>query len=356
MGVYKRASSKYWYIQFQFNNKTYVRSSKTTEKSAAKQIEREWRRALHAQSELGISERIKLTDALSNYAASKAGTASHRNIKYRADRLAGHFGPAKYLDKLTFADLETLQRTQIVGGNGSHTINHLFTIIRGTRKYAAKHGYLVNELEFPSVTIPKKPIRYLSRDEETALLRELEPARPMKGMSSDPSCQHIIRQDLQDNYDLVILLLDTGARYSEIAKLQWSQIDLPNRMLRLWRPKASNESVLYLTDRAFGVLKRRSESSGHPGPIFSNRKNRSRSYAPIAIRKALRRAGLADCTIHTLRHTHASRLIQNGMSIYEVREILGHADIKTTMRYAHLEQQTVSARAAGVINRINSSD
>ena len=60
-----------------------------------------------------------------------------------------------------------------------------------------------------------------------------------------------------------------------------------------------------------------------------------------------------DCTIHTLRHTHATRLIQNGMSVYEVKEILGHSDIKTTMMYAHLEQKDVSSRARDVINKIN---
>ena len=72
-----------------------------------------------------------------------------------------------------------------------------------------------------------------------------------------------------------------------------------------------------------------------------------------AIRKAFHRAGLHDCSIHTLRHTHATRLIQNGMSIYEVKEILGHADIKTTMRYAHLEQREVSSKARDVMNRLN---
>ena len=170
--------------------------------------------------------------------------------------LAGHFGPARYLDELTFANLEILQREQLVGGNGSHTINHMFTILRGTRKYTAKLGYLVPPLEFPAVTIPKKPIRYLSRDEEAALLQELEPTRSTRGLSSDSNCQNLVRQDLKDNYDLVVLLLDTGARYSEIAQLQWSQIDLADRVIRLWRPKVGNESVLYLTDRAFSVLKR----------------------------------------------------------------------------------------------------
>jgi integrase len=49
------------------------------------------------------------------------------------------------------------------------------------------------------------------------------------------------------------------------------------------------------------------------------------------------------------------RLIQNGMSVYEVREILGHGDIKTTMRYAHLEQRQVTSKARDVINRLNHS-
>ena len=65
------------------------------------------------------------------------------------------------------------------------------------------------------------------------------------------------------------------------------------------------------------------------------------------------RAGLRDCRIHTLRDTHASRLVQNGMSVYEVKEILGHTDIKTTLRYAHLEQRQVSSKARDVINRLN---
>ena len=67
----------------------------------------------------------------------------------------------------------------------------------------------------------------------------------------------------------------------------------------------------------------------------------------------MRKSGLQGCRIHTLRHTHASRLIQNGMSVYEVREVLGHTDIKTTMRYAHLETKQVTSKARDVINRLN---
>ena len=88
-------------------------------------------------------------------------------------------------------------------------------------------------------------------------------------------------------------------------------------------------------------------------PFRRNRKGGARGYSSVAIRKAFRRAGLHDCTFHTLRHTHATRLIQNGLSVYEVREVLGHADIKTTMRYAHLEKATVLKKARDVIQLLN---
>ena len=87
--------------------------------------------------------------------------------------------------------------------------------------------------------------------------------------------------------------------------------------------------------------------------MFTNKKGGPRNHATIAIRKAIKRAGLTGCTVHTFRHTHASRLIQNGLPIYEVKEILGHTDITTTMRYSHLEIRDVSSKARDVINKIN---
>jgi integrase len=72
-----------------------------------------------------------------------------------------------------------------------------------------------------------------------------------------------------------------------------------------------------------------------------------------SLRKALKRAGLLGFTIHTLRHTHATRLVQNGVSLYEVKEVLGHTDIKTTMRYAHLDRREVLKRTRDVINGLN---
>src|SRR6185312_12561230 len=106
-------------------------------------------------------------------------------------------------------------------------------------------------LEFPKVPLPKGRLRFLTTDEESRLLKELDPLRSGRGLKQVESRDREMRRTLQDAYDLVIVLLDTGARYSEVANLEWSQIDVANRTIRLWRSKVQNESVLYMTDRVY---------------------------------------------------------------------------------------------------------
>lgn len=108
-----------------------------------------------------------------------------------------------------------------------------------------------------------------------------------------------------------------------------------------------------MMSRVVDVLTRRSNTKADSEYVFTSGNGGPRGKSNQGIRRAIKRAGLKDVTIHTLRHTHASRLIQNGLSIYEVRSVLGHTDIKTTMRYAHLENVDVTQKARNVIERLN---
>ena len=340
MGISKRGNSKYWYIQFQFQGKTYIRSSQTTDKRSAEQMERDLRSKLHAQAFLGMKERITIKDALDHYQKTKAGTPNHINIVHHVTTFNRMLKSSRFIDELTSEDLERLRRDRMLEGIGPAMLKHMFNALRGAWKYARKMGYQVSDLIFPEIKLPKYRLRYLSADEEKRLLQELNPYREGKYMQRYENRPVHILKAQHDAYDLIVLLLDTGARYSEIADLEW------------WRSKVQNESILFMTDRVHSILTRRLQDKTSQF-IFTNRKGGARGYSSIAIRKAFRRAGLNDCTIHTLRHTHASRLVQNGLSIYEVKEILGHTDIKTTMRYAHLEQRDISSKARDVINRLN---
>jgi len=352
MSIVKRGNSQFWYIQFQLNGQTYIRSSRTTNKKIAEQMETDWRAKLHAQQFLGKRESITLGEAIKGHIASKEGFPSYGTL--RSHRLAAErsLDMQKPLEDLSLSDLERFKRDREAGGAGAWTVKHSLNLVRGAWKRARRLGYATPELTFPSVRLPKFRLRYLSEIEEQRLLKELDPKREAKGFRPYGLRDAETQRSLQDPYDLAVLLLDTGARYSEIANIEWERIHMDKREIHLWRPKVQNETILYMTDRAFGVLQRRFNAP-RGKYVFRNRSGGPRGYAGRSIKKALVRAGLADCTVHTLRHTLATRLIQNGMSIYEVREILGHTDIKTTMRYAHLEQRHVSAKARDIIDALS---
>ena len=357
MSLIKRGSSPSWYIQFQFNGKTYIKSTHSTDKKVGQQMEVEWKAQLHAERFLGEKSRIKIKLAMEQYIDTKIGTPSHRGMLSRLKVIERLMVVNRHLDELTSHDLEKFKRDRTAEGVNGQTLKHDFHLIRGAWKYAHKLGYRVSDLAFPLVKIPKSSVRYLSAEEEKRLLMALNPKRDIKYYPAYEGRRDEIRRMMQDGYDLVVLLLDTGARYSEIANIEWSRINLQDRLIHLWRPKVQNEAILYMTDRVFDVLRRRAgdrlEKRVSSPYLFVNKAGGPRGYQARGIRKALKNAGLEGVKIHTLRHTHASRLIQNGLSVYEVREVLGHTDIKTTMRYAHLEAKQVTSKARDVINRLN---
>jgi integrase len=173
-----------------------------------------------------------------------------------------------------------------------------------------------------------------------------------------------MRRNLQDNYDLVVFLLDTGSRYSEAANIPWSAIDLVEGTINLYRSKVSNTDRLYMTMRLREILQRRHNARSAQGRyVFENKAGGERGYCTQAIKKAIDRAGLNSpdmvkekggrVTMHTLRHSYASKLVKNGASLFEVSVLLGHSDPKMTQRYAHLAPNDASKKAVGIINALH---
>ena len=351
MPLVKRENSKFWYVQFQLNGRTFVKSTRTTDRKEAEKVEALAKAEAYAEGVLGKKKQISVSESLLQFLASKEGTPSYRNLIRRKKALLATWSGNAPISSLTNGDLDRhkLRRTQ--QGRGPQTIRHEMNMIMGAIRYAKRNGFEVPDLTPPPVKIPGGKLRYLSIDEERRLLHELDPNRVSNGLAPPVERDPKKLRAMQDNYDLVVILLDTGARYSEIATLPWDQIDLTNREIRLWRSKVENESLIFMTTRVTKIIANRSATKTSKY-VFSNSKGGARRYSVIAIRKAFDRAGLHDCTVHTLRHTHASRLIQNGMSVYEVKSVLGHADIRTTMRYAHLEEAKVTSRARDVIQRL----
>lgn len=352
MSIFKRGGTGNYYIQFDYRGKTYVKSSRTTNKRTAERMEREWKDQIHAMMELGDRPRIRLKDALDGYREARRNQRSFNYARRNVDVLNAKFPTNLYLDEIQQWHLTKFKSVREQEGCAAQTIKHNFQAIRSASVWAKENGYAVKELEFPKLKIDNKRLRFLTLDEEKRLLQELNPTRKIKNrpdFDNRPEAEQIKQQD---NYDLVVMLLDTGARYGEIASLDWSKVDLQNQSINLWRPKVQNESIIYMTNRVYEILIRRYEQRTTDYVFCNEKQDGPRNHATGGIKKALKRAGIAGFKIHDFRHTCASRLIQNGMTLYEVASILGHSDVQTTQRYAHLEQTDVSQRARDIMERL----
>ena len=352
MSVNKRPGSPFWYIQFQYNGQTYIKSSKTTDKKLALKQEALWRSQLIEQQQLGVKQSISVTEAFQSYSSSKKGLISANNVALWCRRAIKHWSDKSFIHDITTIEIERYRSTLVATEYCPQTIMHALNQVGAAIKYAKRMGYRTADVEMPTIRLPKSRLRYLSIEEEQKLLVALDPMRPVKWLPTYEYRSQETQREMQDLYDIVVILLDTGARHTEISSMKWTAINLDDGTIKLWRPKVQNQSVLYMSHRVRAILTRRKQTTTGPY-LFTNRSGGERRYMADPFRRAFDRAGLTDCTAHTLRHTHATRLIQNGLNLYEVKEILGHSDIKTTMRYAHLEQTQVSKKAVDVINNLS---
>ncbi|MFM7633100.1 MAG: site-specific integrase, partial [Betaproteobacteria bacterium] len=138
-------------------------------------------------------------------------------------------------------------------------------------------------------------------------------------------------------------LILTGARKREVLDATWADIDFEQRLWRIPKTKSGKIRYIPLSAEALRVLNELLLKAV-PGRqhIFANPATGkpfiSIFYSWDACRK---RAGLPEFRIHDLRHSFASFLVNAGRSLYEVQQLLGHADIRTTSRYAHLSRDTL---------------
>jgi integrase len=133
--------------------------------------------------------------------------------------------------------------------------------------------------------------------------------------------------------------------------MKWSDVNLRKSELSIYRPKVNNQSVIHMTKRVKEILERRSKTNRSEW-VFTNEKGDGCKRTFSTIRAAIKRAGFTEGTIHTCRHSYASRLVQAGVQLYDVSQILGHTSMSMTTRYAHLNKVEISKNAANVLDNI----
>jgi integrase len=142
--------------------------------------------------------------------------------------------------------------------------------------------------------------------------------------------------------------LDCGLRFGEVAKLTWADVDLARETLLLRDTKSSRNRVVYMTSRIKKILramtKGRPDELVFPGPENKPLREVSRVFERVVKELDFNRDIDDDrlkVVFHSLRHTHASRLLESGADVYYVKTLLGHRNIQTTERYLHVRSENL---------------
>jgi len=253
--------------------------------------------------------------------------------------LSNHVLPAfgkKYMDEVTKQEVISFHHGIRAKGYAEGTANRILILLRYAFNLADKWGIAGVRVN-PTKDVPLfedhagKKERYLSKEEAQRIFEAVR-------KSENPVLQHIVP-----------MLILTGARKREVLDARWEDFDLERRQWRIPTTKSGRPRHVPLSDGVLQLLT--SLPHNEKGWIFANPKT-GKPFVSVFIswNTARKLAGLADVRMHDLRHSFASFLVNAGRTLYEVQKILGHTQVKTTQRYAHLSQDTLvdAANAANL--------
>lgn len=245
-------------------------------------------------------------------------------------------------------DMTTLRRADIAAhiarrrraGIANATVNRELDTLSAAINYAVKHWDwpLPNPVRGMSLKEPEGRLRWLTREEAQRLLT-----------AADAGLNHVLG-------DFIRLALHTGMRMNELLGLEWSRVDFAERRLQLdgKHTKSGRRRMVPINETALQVLRRRAQWRMRHCPrspwVFAWESGARVKRLWEQFHTARKRAGIEDFRIHDLRHTFASWLVSAGVPLTEVRDLLGHASIRETERYAHLAPGRLS-QAVAVLDR-----
>lgn len=146
----------------------------------------------------------------------------------------------------------------------------------------------------------------------------------------------------------VRLLILTGCRLNEIMTLQWEHVDIPAKALRLPDSK-TGAKVVHLGQPVIELLEKILRVEKNPWVIVGTKPGARLTDLQPFWQRVRARAGLKDVRIHDLRHTFASTAVAVGQGLPMIGKLLGHNQVQTTARYAHLAADPVRT-AANVVS------
>lgn len=226
-----------------------------------------------------------------------------------------YFGTEKAITEITSQHISEYKLFLAEKGNSPATVNRKLAALSKMLHVAEASDVLMKVPKIKRNPEEKTKFRYLDTLEERALLA------------------FWTNQGYTDLHDLSVLLIDTGARLTEMLTAKWDDYDSNIRSVTFWHTKSNKPRTVPLTKRASGIIKKRKTTHGHKKGPFSNFQKNALRGRWDTMRENL---NMPDVTPHTLRHTCCTRLVLGGVDIKRVMEWMGHSTIVTTMRYMQI--------------------
>jgi integrase len=381
VSVYRRDGSPfYWFnvpASYTTSGKRLRKSTEREGKRDAEKVAEEYLRRLLDRKQLGEGvQELTFREAIfDHYLPTKVGAASYRDLARNANKVVGEWPGVEGIAKgdLPFHELTTSMIRQyrtrrLAQGVSPQTVDHEVKVVSAAY-HLVQDDYRVRQgLKFP-MDRPKGKPRPLTAEEEKALLKDLDPRRALPTRGGHEYFLDVAAKaykQRQDNYDLALMLLDTGARFSEIAHLTWDAVDtITWSWVHIYREKVKNEGKLATTKRMQELLQRRWKDRGNSYYVFPGWKDQSKDgdeprSSTQAIRRAMARIGInhpikvkryGRRDVRSLRDTFATKLRMRGLALSDLQPLLGHASMQMTMKYADVTVDVASERAVALLDQ-----
>jgi integrase len=313
MRIFKRNGSPNWWVTWNDQDgKRNRRSFGTTDKKLAEALAARWAKEGFMEEHFGKFPEVPFSEALLRYA--KVHKRDHRrsferSTRYRLRLLQEWFGDTN-ISEITLGLIQAFLDERLDEVSLAAAQKEVSTL-RAILNKAHREELLAMTPRFPKFKALKNRTRWLTNEEMERL--------------AACSARHLV--------PLVLFAVDTGGRRSELLRLDWRQVDLARKRVVFLNTKNGEDRAVRLCDRACAVLA--GLGPKETGPVFTFRGKAVRSMQ-TAFNKAREKAGLQDVRFHDLRHTFASRLVQGGVPLYDVKHLMGHKSLEMVQRYAHL--------------------
>ena len=240
--------------------------------------------------------------------------------------------PINSWDALQLSDVEAFISAELERGMKAVTVKSTLDRVYAVLRFLADSEQLTTLIPRPDIKLPDSLPKHLQPQE----LLQLE---TYVGQQSDDANSTVLF-----NVALYYVLAHGGLRISELLDLRIRDIDLTNGRLRINAGKANKDRIVYLTQTATNALQRYEQTVPNtPNDMLFSLHGQPLTYSTAykRLRAFARLAGVPDVSPLRLRHTYATTLLNNGMTITALRKLMGHENLNTTLIYARLADTTV---------------